>query len=136
MLVTGARPLSDRQLAIAARLCFLLAALVLIFTAALEGRACAADTLDVMVVTSAAADLGTTEWALRGSPSLHEVNPLMQTPGGRVGVKALATVGVIGGARYLEHRGHPKAAKLLRIAAIVAWSGLAVNNAVKARGVR
>ncbi len=115
--------------------CFFAASLILILTAVFEARACA-DNLDVLVITSAAADLGTTEWLLRGSPSLREGNPLMQTPGARVGVKALATVGVIGGARYLERRGHSRAAKILMVAAIVAWSGAAVNNVLRARGAK
>ncbi len=124
--------LTGKQLGRVAWSCFLGAGLVLILTAVFEARACA-DILDVMVVTSAAADLATTEWALRGGPSLREVNPLMQTQGARVGVKAMAMVGVIGGARYFERRGHPKAAKLLKWAAVVAWSGLAVNNTIRAR---
>ncbi len=94
------------------------------------------DALDVMLVTAAAADLYTTDRALRVSPSLHEANPLMQTPGARVGVKTLATVGVIGGARYLERRGHSRAAKILKVAAIVAWSGAAVNNVLQTRGLK
>jgi hypothetical protein len=125
-----ARPLSDRHLAIAARLCFLLAALILILTAALEGRACA-DTLDALVITSAAADLGTTEWAL-GRPGLHELNPLMQDPPRRAMVKTLGTIAVVGGGRYLDQHGHRNWSRGLRIAVVIAWSGLAVSNAIQA----
>jgi len=114
--------------------CFLAAGLVLILTAALETRACA-DTLDVMVITSAVADLGTTEWAL-GRPGLHELNPLMGDPPRRAVVKTLGTIAVIGGGRYLERHGHRNWSRGLRIVVVIAWSGLAVNNAVKARRVR
>ncbi len=52
---------------------------------------------------------------------------------GRVGVKTLTTVAVIGGARHLERRGHSRAAKVIKVLAVVIWSGAAVNNAIQAR---
>jgi hypothetical protein len=97
---------------------------------ALADVACA-DTLDALVITSAAADLGTTEWAL-GRSGLHELNPLMQDPPRRAITKTLGTIAVIGGGRYLDRHGHRNWSRGLRIAVVVAWSGLAVNNAVRA----
>jgi hypothetical protein len=92
--------------------------------------AASADTLDALVVGSAAADLYTTERALR-VPGLYEMNPLIQSPAARVGIKSLAVVMTIVGARELKKHGHPRAAKVARIAIVVLWSGAAVNNAIR-----
>jgi hypothetical protein len=126
--------LTRKQLGRAVWTCVLTAGLILILTAAFETRACA-DTLDVMVVTSAGADLATTEWALQ-NPGLREGNPLLQGTGIRVGVKTLTTAAVVVGARHLERRGHSKAAKVIKVLAVVVWSGAAVQNAIRARGAR
>jgi hypothetical protein len=94
------------------------------------------DILDVLVIASGAADLYTTEWALRASPSLHEQNPLMQSPAARIGLKTLGTVGTVAGSRYLIRHGHPRAAKVVKVAVIALWSGLAAQNAIRARSGR
>jgi len=92
-----------------------------------------ADTLDALVVTSAAADLATTEWAL-SKPGLHEANPLLQGPAQRALFKTAGTVAILGMSRYLERRGHRNWSRAVRIIAIVGWSGAAINNAVRASG--
>ena len=97
-------------------------------------RACG-DTLDVLVVGSAAADIWTTERALR-QPGLMEANPMLQTPGARIGAKAFGTVAILAGAKVLERKGHRGLSKALRIATVVFWSGAAVNNLIVARRVR
>jgi hypothetical protein len=107
-------------------ICLCLASLI-----ALADVACP-DTLDALVITSAAADLGTTEWAL-GRPRLHEINPLMGDPPRRAITKTLGTIAVVGGGRYLDRHGHGNWSRGLRIAVVVVWSGLAVNNAMRAR---
>ena len=90
------------------------------------------DTLDALVITSAAADLATTEWAL-SQPGLYERNPLLKGPPERAAVRAGAVLVVLGTTRQLARHGHPRAAKVLKVAVIVLWSGAAVNNAVRAR---
>jgi hypothetical protein len=90
------------------------------------------DVLDGLVVASAAADLITTERAL-SRPGLYEGNPLMQTPGARVGVKAVATAVVLLGCREMDRREHHGWSRGLRLAVVLAWSGAAVNNALRTR---
>ena len=124
-------PLTSKQVGRVAWTCFLAAGLILILTAVLESRACA-DTLDGLVITSAAVDLATTEWAL-GQPGMHEANPLLQGPPERALVKTAATVAVVAGGRYLERHGHRNWSRGVRIGIVVLWSGAAVNNAIRAR---
>lgn len=93
--------------------------------------AAGADTLDVLVVASAGADVATTEWALR-QPGLAEANPLMSTPAARVGLKTVATATVIVGTHELANHGHKRAAKVLKVLAILFWTGAATNNALQA----
>jgi hypothetical protein len=98
----------------------------------LASAACPADRLDWLVAGASAADLWTTERALAG-PGVREANPLLQSPGARIGGKALATAAVLVGCHQIEKRGHRRAAKVVRILAVVTWSGAAVNNAIQAR---
>ena len=93
------------------------------------------DTLDVMVITSAAADLGTTEWAL-GRPGLREANPLLQGPPERALAKAAGTILIVGAGRVLERHGHRGWSRAIRIAAVMVWGGCAANNAARARGAK
>jgi hypothetical protein len=111
-------------------MCFLAAALTIL----LADQACP-DTLDALVVTSAAADLGTTEWAL-SRPGLVEGNPFLQQPAVRVGAKTLGTVAFLAASHHLERKGHRGWSRGLRIALVVVWSGAAVNNAIRARGAK
>ena len=124
------RSAASRNAAARVRRSFLFSLLLLLPAAA------PADTLDALVITSAVADLATTEWALRASPFLHEANPLMQRPAARVGGKALGVAAIVGGRRYLERHGHKRWSKGLGIAATVLWGGFAINNAVQARRAR
>src|SRR5512143_3252250 len=73
------------------RRCFLLLALLFSLPATAP-----ADTLSALVVTSAAADCATTEWAL-SRPGTRELNPLLQGPAQRVGFKVVATAAVLVG---------------------------------------
>jgi hypothetical protein len=93
------------------------------------------DTLDALVITSSAADLATTEWAL-SRPGVREANPVMSEPAVRMAVKAVGTLGVLAGSRQLERHGHRGWSKALRITVIVVWSGAAINNAILARSHR
>ena len=111
------------------------AALTLAIAFLLIPAAAPADTLDGLVITSAAADLATTEWALR-QPGLREGNPFMREPAIRYAGKALGTTAVLGGSRYLERHGHRGWSRAIRIGAAVLWGGLAVHNAVQARSHR
>jgi hypothetical protein len=88
-----------------------------------------------MVITSAAADIGTTEWALQ-RPGLREANPLLQAPAQRAAGKTLGTAAILYGTDYLEKRGHKRWSKWIRIGTVVFWSGCAVNNALRTRGAR
>lgn len=90
-----------------------------------------ADTLDALVVTSAAADIWTTEHALQHL-GLHEANPLLQTPGARIGAKG-AAVALILVAKHKLQKKHKTAAKIVGWGAVVLWSGAAVNNALVSR---
>ena len=92
----------------------------------------AAMSLGWAMAGASAADLATTEMALR-QPGLYEANPLMRSTGSRLAIKTLGTVGVISIHRELKRRKKHKAAKILAITAIAVWSGAAVNNAIRAR---
>lgn len=97
--------------------------------------AASADTLDGLVVASAAADLYTTEVGLRRS-GMRELNPFAQSSTSRVAVKGLAVAVTLVGAQKLKEHGHRRAAKVAKIAIVVLWSGAAVNNAIQARRAR
>ena len=90
----------------------------------------AAMSLGWVMVGASAADLATSEIALR-NPGLAEANPLMQSTGSRLAIKTLGTVGVISIHRELKRRKKNRAAKILAITAIAIWSGAAVNNAIR-----
>jgi hypothetical protein len=94
-----------------------------------------ADVLDFAVVGAAAADNITTELALR-EPGLREGNPLLQSPAARVGVKGAAVIFGLAGAHHLKTHGHPRAAKVVKIVLVVAWSGAAINNTIRMRSQR
>ena len=123
---------SDLRSEVVLTLTLVLLALALIL---LIPAASPADTLDALVVTSAVADLGTTEWALR-QPGLREGNPLMSEPAIRYAGKAVGTAAVLGGSRYLERHGHRGWSRAVRIGAVVVWGGLAVHNAMQTRRAR
>ena len=106
----------------------------LIFGIVLATSAAHSDTLDALVVGSAVADIWTTERGLQSNPSLREANPLLQSSGARVGVKALATTATFLAARHLERRGHRNWAHAVKVSMVVLWSGAAVNNAIRAKG--
>jgi hypothetical protein len=109
--------------------CFVLAGACIALMA--PARACG-DTLDALVVGSAAADIWTTERALQ-QPGTVEANPMLQTPGTRIGAKAFGTVAILAGAKVLEHKGHKRASRVVKVVVILAWSGAAVNNIVVSR---
>lgn len=90
----------------------------------------AAMSLGWVMAGASAADLATTEMALR-RPGLVEANPFLRSTGGRLAIKTAATVGVLSVHRELKRRKKHKAAKILGIAAIAVWSGAAVNNAIR-----
>lgn len=78
----------------------------------------------------AAADLGSCEWALaHGAP---ERNPLMQTRGSRIAMKAGEVALLTFLDRKIEKRSH-KAAKVLRIAALSVHVLIAAWNVKVAR---
>lgn len=91
----------------------------------------AAMSLGWVMAGASAADLVTSEAALR-QPGLVEGNPLMQSTGSRLAIKAVGTAGVLGVHRELKRRKKHKAAKILAIVAISVWGGCAVNNAIRA----
>jgi hypothetical protein len=92
----------------------------------------AAMSLGWVMAGASAADLATTEIALR-QPGLSEANPFMQTPATRVLLKTAGTVIVISAHRELKRRKKHKTAKIVAITAIAIWSGAAVNNAIRMR---
>lgn len=84
------------------------------------------------MAAGAALDLGTTRYALSHCPTCYEVNPMAQSTGKALALKATATVA--GGFICYELRkhGHPRGAKWFRWGVVALWSGLAVNNALRA----
>ena len=93
----------------------------------------AADGLTFGVLGAAAADLGTTQWALATVPGAHDANPLVRGSGSAVAVKAGMTAGVLLLDRHLQRTGHRRAGKVLKIAVIVAWGSCAAWNVRQAR---
>jgi len=83
------------------------------------------------VLGAAAADLATTELGLATIPGarVRDANPLVRGPVSAVVVKAGMTAGVLLLDREMRRRGHPRAGKVLKIAAIVTWGGCAAWNA-------
>lgn len=82
---------------------------------------------------AAAADLGTTWWAEARCPSCYEANGLMRSNGARIGVKLGTTAAAAWACHELRRHGHKGHAKLLRWTLVAVWSGVAVNNAIRAR---
>jgi hypothetical protein len=83
---------------------------------------------------AAAADLGSTHYALSRCPSCHETKPFMREPALGVLTKA---AGVAGGAvlcRKLRKSGHGRTAKVVRWVVAGVWLGLAARNLHVARG--
>jgi hypothetical protein len=93
----------------------------------------AADTLTLGVFGAAAADIGTTQWAFATVPGAHDANPLVRGPSSAMLVKAGTTAGVLLLDRELQKRGHRRAGKVIKIAAIVVWGGCAAWNARQVR---
>jgi hypothetical protein len=81
------------------------------------------------VLGASAADLGTTQWAFATVPGARDANPLVRGPASAVVVKVATTAGVLLLDRELRKRGHRRAGKVLKIAAIVVWGGCAAWNA-------
>lgn len=92
-----------------------------------------ADALTVGVLGAAAADLVTTRWAFATVPGARDVNPMIQGPASALAVKAGMTAGVLLLDREFQKRGHRRASKVLKIAAIVTWGSCAVWNARQVR---
>jgi hypothetical protein len=98
-------------------------------SAALAGPARDLNLLTLGVLGAGAADLATTEWALATVPGARDANPLVRGPASAVVVKLGMTAGVLLLDRELKRRGHPRAGKVLKIAAIVVWGSCAAWNA-------
>jgi len=86
--------------------------------------AAAADqkTEEILLMTAAASDIISTEWAL-AHRDVVELNPLMQSPISRIAVKAGVTTGLILLARKFDRDGRHGAAKCIRWPAIGLWMG-------------
>jgi hypothetical protein len=95
----------------------------------LAASAPAADRLDLGLYAAASADLITTRIAFKTIPGVRDANPAIQGPTSALAVKAAATGGVLLLDRHLRRTGHPRAAKVLKITAIVAWGTCAAWNA-------
>ena len=102
-----------------------IATLILVLAAS---SAPAADRLDLGLYAAAAADLGTTTFAFKTIPGVRDANPAIHGPTSALAVKAAATGGVLLLDRHLRRTGHPRAAKVLKIAAIVTWGTCAAWN--------
>ena len=87
------------------------------------------DLLTLGVIGAGAADLATTEWAFATVPGADDANPMVRGPASAVLVKASMTAGVLLLDREFKRRGHLRAGKVLKVAAIVAWGGCAAWNA-------
>jgi hypothetical protein len=99
----------------------------------LPAPARAADALDVAVLGAAGADLATTAWAFRAVPGVRDMNPMIRGPGSAAAVKLGATAGVLLLDREFKRRGHRRASKVLRVAAVVAWGTAAAWNVAQMR---
>lgn len=86
------------------------------------------DVLTKGVLAAAAADLATTQWAFASIPGARDANPLIQGPGSAAAVKIGMAAGVLLLDRELQRRGNRKAAKVLKVATIVAWGSCAAWN--------
>lgn len=85
------------------------------------------DWLERGVLAASMADLLSTEHMLSGCAGCYERNPLGQTRGSRIALKAASGVLVTVVNRKIEKK-HPKAAKVFRIILIGAYTGAAVHN--------
>jgi hypothetical protein len=98
-------------------------ALVLATAPPVAVSSASADLLDHLVIGAAAADLVSTELAL-SRPGTKEINPFGPSPPARVGLKVAGTVAVLAVSRKMNR----KASRVLKVVAIVVWSGAAVHN--------
>ena len=89
----------------------------------------AADRLDLGLYAAAAADLATTTLAFKTIPGARDANPAIHGPTSALAVKAASTAAILLMDRHLKRTGHPRAAKVLKIAAIVVWGTCAAHNA-------
>jgi len=83
-----------------------------------------------------AADLVSTEWALRTCPTCQEANPIMQSTGARLLLKTASATAASLACRKLRKDGHPKAATVFRWVVTGALFGIAARNVHTARGAR
>jgi hypothetical protein len=82
------------------------------------------------ILLAQAADLGSTEYALRkAGPALREgsPNPLMGTTPGRIGMSLAEMLAI----HFLTRR-NPKARKILKITSGVGHGGAAIHNLIRA----
>lgn len=87
---------------------------------------------ETLLAVSAASDIVSTELGLRRGAA--EANPLGREAWQRIAIKAGATGGIIAIGRYLDRRGHPGSARLLRLSTISLWfSATGFNVAVTMR---
>jgi hypothetical protein len=84
--------------------------------------------LTLGVIGAAAADLATVEWGFATVPGAQDMNPLVRGPASAVLVKVGTTAGVLLLDREFRRNGWPRAAKVLKIAAIVAWGWGTTQN--------
>ena len=91
---------------------------------------------DVAVLSmAAAADIASTQWALRRCSGCYEVNPVMSEPVVSVAVKGAGVAAVALGCDQLRRRGHPGWAKALRWTVAAMWFGVAAHNVKQGRGI-
>lgn len=103
-----------------------MAALVCFFLAGVAAVA-SCDGLEIGMAVASGADMATTEYFLRHT-TLEEGNPFAPASiEGRVAVKVLGTVALICLYRHVKGR-NEKAAKVLAVVGIVAWSVAAAWN--------
>jgi hypothetical protein len=88
-----------------------------------------ADRLDLGLYAAATADLATTTIAFKVLPGARDANPAVHGPTSAIAVKAASTAAILLMDRHLKRTGHPRAAKVLKITAIVAWGTCAAWNA-------
>lgn len=85
------------------------------------------DWLERGVIAASAADYLSTEHMLAGCQNCYERNPLGQSQGSRLALKVASGALVTVVNRKIEKK-HPKAAKVLRIILIGAYTGAAIHN--------
>ena len=88
----------------------------------------------VLIYGGAALDVATTEWALASCATCYEGNAIMRNRGTRIAAKAAVAVALDLGTKWMRRRGHPRAARVLSVAAGVTWGGAAAYNATLATG--